>query len=162
MPRDRKQEKKEEQEKVPLHKEYEQAKVLEGKAEALYKNIAKQKGKDDLADDTRFEMYKDVGGDRMYRRMEGGSVAQTFTQDEMESFVGKYEDQFNMQFEDNALAGEESRSTARIKNRKSMVNSGQQTVPLSATDFVGTDGFVPESFTVVENGMPVTRTFLIR
>lgn len=160
MSRDRRKEKKER--KPSLEEEYAQSKALERKATTLYKNIAKQKGKDELAEESEFEMYRDIGGERMFRRLKSGSVQKEYTEREMNAFIDRYEDQFNLSYEDNALADEESRSTSRIRNRKNIINTSQQTVPLSATDFVGTDGFVPESFTVIENGIPVTRTFLIR
>lgn len=42
-----------------------------------------------------FDSYLDVGGDRMYRKMEGGSIKDTFTQEEMDQAIeARKEDPF--------------------------------------------------------------------
>ena len=58
--------------------------------------IAEQdSGRNKSLEGVHFDTYQDVGGDRMYRKMEGGRILDTFTQEEMDKGIeSRKEDPF--------------------------------------------------------------------
>lgn len=139
---------------------YEAAQKTTEQAEQTFKSKAESFGKEELAESTRFETYIDIGGDRMYRRMEGGKVAEKFTEEEIEEFLSENQEYVGAAPEPNEL--EESQSLERQRARRDSINSAQATVQVSPTESLASDGFYVDTFIVVVDGQATTRSFLVR
>lgn len=98
--------------------------------------------------DVSFDTYQTVGGERKFRKFEGGRIVGEFTSEQMESSIdSKMEDSFI------------SEETERLKSK---INAGQATAAQNPTEYLSEDGYRTESFIVVINGVPVIRSFVIR
>ena len=139
---------------------YRAAQKTIAQAEQTFKGKAESFGKDELAESTRFETYIDTGGDRMYRRMEGGKVAEKFTEEEMAEFLSENQQYVGAEPEPDEL--EESQSLERQRVRRDSINSAQATVQVSPTESLAADGFYVDTFIVVIDGQATTRSFLVR
>lgn len=98
--------------------------------------------------DVSFDTYQTVGGERKFRKFEGGRIVGEFTSEQMESSIdSKMEDSFI------------SEETERLKSK---INAGQATAAQNPTEYLSEDGYRTEPFIVVINGVAVIRNFVIR
>lgn len=137
-----------------VNEEYEKAKET-----ISYANqIAEQdSGRNESLEGVHFDTYQDVGGDRMYRKMQGGRILDTFTQEEMDkSIESRKEDSFYT-FD---TSGTDERPSLQPRDERDFV----QVLPDDPSSFSNpsNDNFKVETFIAIVNGVAVEKQFLTR
>ena len=118
--------------------------------------IAEQdSGRNESLEDVHFDTYQDVGGDRMYRKMQGGRILDTFTQEEMDKGIESRKEDTFYSFD---TSGTDERPSLKPIEERDFVQSTPDDPSIFAQESVS--GFTEEIFIVVVDGQAEQRKFL--